>query len=217
MAKAQFMFTTNDGAITITGYTGSEGYLVIPDTTNGWPVTSIASYACSYKSMTNVIIGNNITDIGPYAFWSCINLHHVTIPKSVVALGNSAFCADGGGDFSIFFQGDAPLVYKSSVCGTFYYLPGTTGWDQFLLTNGYSGFLWNPEPQTGDPNFGVQANRFGFNIKGTTNIPVVVEACTNLGSVWIPLQSASLTNGLFYFSDPEWTNYRSRFYRVRSP
>jgi hypothetical protein len=46
----------------------------------------------------------------------------------------------------------------------------------------------------------------------------VVEASTDMGgSNWIPLQSASLTNGSFYFSDPQWTNYPGRFYRLRSP
>ncbi len=78
--------------------------------------------------------------------------------------------------------------------------------------------LWNPQAQTSDDSFGVKTNQFGFNITGTTNIPIVIEARTNLGgSSWIPLQSANLTNGSFYFSDPQWTNYRSRFYRIRSP
>jgi hypothetical protein len=64
----------------------------------------------------------------------------------------------------------------------------------------------------------VRANGFGFNITGTTNIPVVVEACTNLANpIWIPLQTCTLTNGSIHFSDPGWTNYRGRFYRLRSP
>jgi hypothetical protein len=59
--------------------------------------------------------------------------------------------------------------------------------------------LWNPQIQTGDGSFGVQNNQFGFNITGASNIPIAVEACTNLASpVWIPLQSLTLTNGLFY-------------------
>ena len=39
--RAQFTFATNNGAITITGYLGTGGAVVIPATTNGWPVTSI--------------------------------------------------------------------------------------------------------------------------------------------------------------------------------
>jgi hypothetical protein len=77
--------------------------------------------------------------------------------------------------------------------------------------------LWNPQAQTTNKNFGIRTNRFGFNLAGTTNIPVVVEACTNFGGAWTPLFAGSITNGSIYFSDPQWTNYPQRFYRVRSP
>ena len=50
------------------------------------------------------------------------------------------------------------------------------------------------------------------------DIPIVVEACANLAhAAWVPLQSLNLTNGAFYFSDPNWTNYSARLYRLRSP
>jgi hypothetical protein len=65
---------------------------------------------------------------------------------------------------------------------------------------------------------GVGDAGFGFNITGTTNIPIVIEAGTKLANAsWVPLQSLNLTNGAFYFSDPNRTNYPARFYRVRSP
>jgi hypothetical protein len=68
------------------------------------------------------------------------------------------------------------------------------------------------------PGFGVLSDQFGFTITGTPNIPIVVEASTNLkGASWTPLRSCSLTNGSIYFSDPQWTNYPNRFYRLRSP
>jgi hypothetical protein len=64
----------------------------------------------------------------------------------------------------------------------------------------------------------VRTNRFGFTITGTANIPLVIEACTNLASAtWVSLQSCTLTNGSLYFSDPDWTNCAARFYRIRSP
>jgi len=64
----------------------------------------------------------------------------------------------------------------------------------------------------------VRTNRFGFNITGNSNLAIVVEACTNFGNGdWATLQSVNLTNGSFYFSDPQWTNYPGRFYRLRSP
>jgi hypothetical protein len=65
---------------------------------------------------------------------------------------------------------------------------------------------------------GVGPDGFGFNVTGTADIPIVVEACTNLANAsWVPLRSLNLTNGVFYFSDPDWTNYPSRIYRIRSP
>jgi hypothetical protein len=33
----------------------------------------------------------------------------------------------------------------------------------------------------------------------------------------MPLQTCKLTNGSIYFSDPQWTNYPARLYRIRSP
>jgi hypothetical protein len=41
IGKAQFTFTTNNGAIIITGYTGLEGAVTIPSTINGYPATRI--------------------------------------------------------------------------------------------------------------------------------------------------------------------------------
>src|ERR1019366_3184801 len=53
-----FTYTTNNGAITITAYTGPGGEVTIPSATNGYPVTSI----------------------GDNAFGSCYFLISVTIP-----------------------------------------------------------------------------------------------------------------------------------------
>lgn len=65
-------------------------------------------------------------------------------------------------------------------------------------------------------NFGVQSNSFRFNISGDSNTVVIVEASTNLTD-WQPVQTNTLTAGSFYFTDPQWTNYPGRFYRIRSP
>jgi hypothetical protein len=52
----------------------------------------------------------------------------------------------------------------------------------------------------------------------TTNIPIVVEACADLTSLaWVSLQSGNLGNGSLYFSDPQWMNHPTRFYRLRWP
>ena len=46
----------------------------------------------------------------------------------------------------------------------------------------------------------------------------VVEACADLPHPdWAPLATNTLTGGSSHFSDPQWTNYPSRYYRLRSP
>jgi serpin B len=67
-------------------------------------------------------------------------------------------------------------------------------------------------------SFGVRTNQFGFNITGTSNIVVVVEACANLANpIWSAVSTNTLTGGSASFSDPQWTNCPIRLYRVRSP
>jgi hypothetical protein len=63
--QAQFTFTTNNGALTITKYTGPGGNVVIPDMTNGLPVTSIGQRAFLYSfDLTSLTIPNSVTTIG---------------------------------------------------------------------------------------------------------------------------------------------------------
>jgi len=91
-AQAQFTFATNNGAITISRYTGSGGAVLIPSTTNGLPVTSVganAFYFCT--NLTSITIPSGVTSIGAFAFDNCINLTSVTIPASVTGIGNDAF------------------------------------------------------------------------------------------------------------------------------
>jgi hypothetical protein len=64
----------------------------------------------------------------------------------------------------------------------------------------------------------VQSNQFGFNITNTANLTVVVEVCTNLASaVWVPLQTVTLTNGLYYFSEPVQVDSAGRFFGLGLP
>jgi hypothetical protein len=126
---------------------------------------------------------------------------------------------------SVLIQGNAPAVVGDSSDDpvfvvdnkvTVYYLPATTGWSNTY--QGVPAVLWDPTIQTNGASFGVRSNQFGFNITGTANIPIVVEACTNLASpVWTPLTNVNLTNGSFHFSDPQWTNYPARLYGIGFP
>jgi hypothetical protein len=188
--------------------------MVIPNS-----VTSIgmdAFYNCT--GMTNLVIGRGVTNIDSWAFTYC-NPTRLVIPAGVTSIGDYAL----GGMYNltaVFFTGNAPTNLGVGILQgdpvTVYYLPGTTGWGPTFA--GYPTVLWNPQLQTHDGKFGVRTNRFGFNIAGTAGIPLVVETATNLtGAAWTTLQNCTLTNGSIYFSDPQWTNYPRRFYRIRSP
>ena len=182
-------------------------------------VRSIDYWAFEFCSgLKRVTISYGVTDIGLAAFADCSKLSNLTIPGSVTNIGGAAFSSDEN-LAGLFFQGNAPSAGWTDAPTnlTAYYLPSTTGWQAFTVSSGIPTTLWNPQAQTSDGGFGVQTNQFGFNITGTTNIPIVVEASTNLAGAWVPLQSVSLTNGSFHFSDPQWTNYPGRFYRIRSP
>src|SRR5262249_20493337 len=122
---------------------------------------------------------------------------------------------------NVFFIGDAPggvspTTFSGDNGATVYYLPGSAGWTTTFA--GRPALLWNPQIQTGAGIFGVQSNQFRFTITGTTNIPMVVEASANLtNGPWLALQRITLSNGSVSFSDPQWTNYSTRFYRLRAP
>jgi hypothetical protein len=130
-ARAQFVYTTNSGTITITGYTGPGGDVTIPDTINGLPVASIgdfALYSCTSlvriaipnsvirigssafegcTGVTNVALGKSVTSIGSRAFGGCGYLTTITIPASVTSIQPEAFamCLSLR---SVYFEGDAP-------------------------------------------------------------------------------------------------------------
>ena len=159
-----------------------------------------------------------MTTIGSYTFNNCQGVATVTIPAGVTSIGNQAFgwCSDLA---QIYFRGNAPAigsdVFVADNNATAYYLPGAAGWDSFPYS---PTILWNPAVLTGDPTFGVRTNQFGFTVSVTNTLVVVVEGCTNLSNPeWQPLQTNTLTSGSFYFSDPLWTNYPSRFYRLCMP
>ncbi len=90
---SDFTFSDNsDGTCTVTGYTGSDTSIVIPEENgNGLPVVAIGEEAFTGKGFTSVIIPSTVTQIGSLAFSECDSLETVTIPDSVTSIGYSAF------------------------------------------------------------------------------------------------------------------------------
>ena len=97
VVNAQFTLTTNNGAITIIGYTGPGGDVTIPSVITGLPVAGIGAGAFfNNGNLTGVTIPNSVTSIGDDAFESCGNLGSVTIPASVTNIGTGPFANCGG-------------------------------------------------------------------------------------------------------------------------
>ena len=170
--------------------------------------------------MPSIAIPNNVTNIGGSAFSFCAGLSNVTLGNNVSNIGDYAFssCARLT---AVYCQGNAPIpgasvFYGDSSSTTVYRLPGTSGWAATYA--GHPVAQWNLTVQASYNGLGVRTNQFGFNITGASGTVVVVEACTDLfHPIWSPLQTNTLAGNSSYFSDPQWTNYPARLYRLRSP
>ena len=88
--QAQFSYTVTNQTVTITGYTGTS-VVAIPSTINGLPVTSIGDYAFSGSSITAVTIPNSVINIGNFAFGYCFSLTNIMVDPL-----NSAFSSVDG-------------------------------------------------------------------------------------------------------------------------
>jgi hypothetical protein len=191
--------------------------------TIGKGVRSIGNYAfVSCTSLSSVSMADGLTNIGSLAFNHCLGLTNLIIPNSVINLGSLSF-AGCHGLIGLYFEGNAPTsasdAFSDSPYVIAYYLPGTLGWGSLLAGRPTAPWLL-PYPLIlkNGPMFGVKTNRFGFIISWATNIPVVVEASADLAThVWSPVSTNALASGWSYFSDPQWSSYPARFYRVRSP
>jgi hypothetical protein len=79
-------------AIEITGYTGADAEMTIPDQIEGLPVTSIGARAFyGYTPMTRVILPTTLTNLGSSAFASCVNLRSIALPDGITDLSIGAF------------------------------------------------------------------------------------------------------------------------------
>lgn len=85
-------YSISDGEVTITDCDTSATSVTIPETIDGYPVTSIGGFAFNgCKGLTSIAIPDSVTSIGKYAISYCTSLTSLTIPDSVKVIGESAF------------------------------------------------------------------------------------------------------------------------------
>ena len=160
-------------------------------------------------------------------------LTNLTIPGSVTNIGDSAFCYCTALT-AVYFQGNAPnlgyeiiepqgwvdyTAFSADPVVTAYYVPGTTGWAEFATETGVPIVPWLAEPADTE-----QRTRF-WGAKQPVWFHRLVGHQRRVGgggmhesgqARWQPVGTKALTSGTFYFSDPGWTNYPGRFYRLRA-
>lgn len=92
-----FSYTTNQGAIVITRYTGAGEAVTVPAVIDGLPVTGIGNQAfLSAASLKNVTLPDSLETIGDGAFSFCTGLTRIAVPNRVTDIGNYAFQYCGG-------------------------------------------------------------------------------------------------------------------------
>jgi len=171
---ADFQYSMNNEEVTITKYNGLGGMVVIPNTIDGYPVTSIrnnAFYDC--KTLTSITMPDNLKNIGTSAFQGCISLTSITIPYGTTSISNFAF------------MGCISLISIS--------LPNT-------LTNIGREAFWETPWYLNQPNGLVYAGKVAYKFKGqmpgNTTIELVsgstgiaegaFDNCTGLTNITIP-------------------------------
>ena len=191
--------------------------VTIPDS-----VTSIGDQAfllCT--ALTNVVMGNGVESIGTWAFGCCSSLVDVMLPASLRVVGDCAF-SDCTGLSTVFFTGappsfsDAGSVF-SSTSTTLFYLREDAGWNTLSFADHV--LTWWHASISSNPELGLSGGLFGFTVVGGTNMPLVVDACTNLVEKgWTTVARAKTDSaGSYVFTDPASTNKPTSFYRVTWP
>ncbi|MBE5733342.1 MAG: hypothetical protein E7353_10015, partial [Clostridiales bacterium] len=79
----------------VIGYEGTATRVKIADEYNGIPVKSIYAKAFRGKSISLVVLGENIISIGDEAFYGCSKLEQIYLPEGLLQIGEDAFYSSG--------------------------------------------------------------------------------------------------------------------------
>lgn len=80
-----------NNSATVTGYTGSNLNIIIPDTFNGYPVTAIGNNAFRNSKLKSITLPNSLVTIGRSSFQDCASLTNIILPESVKTIETESF------------------------------------------------------------------------------------------------------------------------------
>lgn len=109
-------YTKRNGFYSVTGYTGKDNHLIIPESVNGIQVCYIEPYAFTEnRSLTGVSLPDTLKEIGEFAFADCHWLSEVEIPASVTTIAPGAFL-DCPGLKKLTVEGGNPVYHSAGNC-----------------------------------------------------------------------------------------------------
>jgi hypothetical protein len=178
-AQAQFTYTTNNATITLTGYTGAGGAVVISNF-----VTTIGDNSFDEcTSLKSLAIPGSVTSVGQYAFRACTGLNSVMMPGSLTSLGDGAF---------YYCTSLTSVIIPGSISNIGDYAFGNcTSLTSVMISNGVTTI--------GVDAFADCNSLTSLTIPGSlTSIGTnAFESCTSLRSVLIPGSVTSIADGAF--------------------
>ncbi len=95
-----YLYSVEDNGVVVTGYTGGETSVEIPQTIDGKQVVEIGFEAFKNSNLKNVKIPFGVKKIGAFAFFGS-PLESVEIPETVTFIGNNAFSYTNLTDFEM--------------------------------------------------------------------------------------------------------------------
>ncbi len=107
--------TTGTAELTITGYSGTDATVVIPEKIGGVPVTGIAAGAFVSETFTALFMTRNLKSVAAGAFVGCSRLETLYFSDSIVTIPDEAFDEATYSNFTHFYMNatTAPRYAKS--------------------------------------------------------------------------------------------------------
>lgn len=90
-SEGDFTWEETNGGAKVTGYTGTDTAIVIPETLGGLNVVAIGSSAFSSSTITGVKLPDSVVTVEAMAFYYCTTLVEVTMGNAVEVIGDEAF------------------------------------------------------------------------------------------------------------------------------